>query len=182
VYEGYGLTEASPVVSVNPGNNNQLGTIGLAVPNTELKVVSDEGDELDVNSPGELCVRGPQVMLGYWQRPDETAMVLDSDGWLRTGDIAVIREDGFAKIVDRKKDMIVVSGFKVFPGEIEDVVSHHPDVKLCAAIGVPDEHSGEAVQLYVVKRRDALTETEIRDYCRQHLTNYKVPRRVLFRA
>jgi len=181
VYEGYGLTEASPVVSVNPGNNNQLGTIGLAVPNTELKVVDDNGAELDINQPGELCVRGPQVMLGYWQRPEETAQVLDADGWLRTGDIAIIREDGFAKIVDRKKDLIVVSGFKVFPGEIEDVVSKHPDVVICAAIGVPDEHSGEVVQLYVVKRRATLTEKEVRDFCRQQLTNYKVPKHVIFR-
>jgi long-chain acyl-CoA synthetase len=181
VYEGYGLTEASPVVSVNPGTNNQLGTIGLVVPDTQIKVVDDDGNALDINQPGELCVRGPQVMLGYWQRPDETAGVLDADGWLRTGDIAVVRDDGYAKIVDRKKDMIVVSGFKVFPGEIEDVVAHHPDVKLCAAIGVPDEHSGEVVQLYVVKRRDALTEQALRDYCREHLTNYKVPRRVIFR-
>ena len=181
VYEGYGLTEASPVVSVNPGNNNQPGTIGLAVPNTELKIVDDNGAELDINQPGELCVRGPQVMPGYWQRPEETAQVLDADGWLRTGDIAIIREDGFAKIVDRKKDLIVVSGFKVFPGEIEDVVSKHPDVVICAAIGVPDAHSGEVVQLYVVSRRASLTETEVRDFCRQHLTSYKVPRHVIFR-
>jgi long-chain acyl-CoA synthetase len=181
VYEGYGLTEASPVVSVNPGTNNQIGTIGIVVPDTQIKVIDDDGKPLDINQPGELCVRGPQVMLGYWQRPDETAAVLDSEGWLRTGDIAIIRQDGYTKIVDRKKDMIVVSGFKVFPGEIEDVVTHHPDVKLCAAIGVPDEHSGEAVQLYVVKRHPALTEQAVRDYCREHLTNYKVPRRVIFR-
>lgn len=181
VYEGYGLTEASPVVSVNPGNNNQLGTIGLAVPNTELKVIDDDGKSLDINQPGELCVRGPQVMAGYWQRPEETANVLDVDGWLRTGDIAIIREDGFTKIVDRKKDMIIVSGFKVFPGEIESVVSQHPDVVLCAAIGVPDEHSGEVVQLYVVKRRAGLTEQELREFCKIHLTNYKVPRRIVFR-
>lgn len=182
VYEGYGLTEASPVVTVNPGTNNQPGTIGLALPDTELRVIDDENAVLDINQPGELCVRGPQVMLGYWQRPEETAHVLDGDGWLRTGDIAIIREDGFTKIVDRKKDLIVVSGFKVYPGEIEDVVSQHPDVVLCAAIGVPDEHSGEVVQLYVVKRRETLSEQELRDYCRQHLTNYKVPRHVIFRA
>ncbi|MET0377492.1 MAG: AMP-binding protein [Spongiibacteraceae bacterium] len=182
VYEGYGLTEASPVVSVNPGNNNQPGTIGLAVPATELQVIDDENNVLEINQPGELCVRGPQVMLGYWQRAEETANVLDANGWLRTGDIAVIREDGFAKIVDRKKDLIVVSGFKVFPGEIEDVVSQHPDVVLCAAIGVPDEHSGEVVQLYVIKRREALSEQDVRDFCRQHLTNYKVPRHVIFRT
>lgn len=181
VYEGYGLTEASPVVSVNPGTNNQIGTIGIVVPDTQIKVIDDDGKSLDINQPGELCVRGPQVMLGYWQRPDETTAVLDGEGWLRTGDIAIIREDGYTKIVDRKKDMIVVSGFKVYPGEIEDVVAHHPDVKLCAAIGVPDEHSGEAVQLYVVKRHAALTEQAVRDYCREHLTNYKVPRHVIFR-
>jgi long-chain acyl-CoA synthetase len=181
VYEGYGLTEASPVVSVNPGSNNQPGTIGLAVPDTELKVIDDDGNALEINHAGELCVRGPQVMLGYWQRPEETTQVLDSDGWLRTGDIAVIREDGFAKIVDRKKDLIVVSGFKVFPGEIEDVVSQHPNVLLSAAVGVPDEHSGEAVRLYVVPRREGLSEQDVRDFCRQHLTNYKVPRQVIFR-
>jgi long-chain acyl-CoA synthetase len=127
-------------------------------------------------------VKGPQVMLGYWQRPDETAQVLSADGWLRTGDIAIVREDGYIKIVDRKKDMISVSGFKVFPGEVEDVVSRHPDVLECAAIGVPDEHSGEVVKVFVVPRRPGVTEAEIREFCHQHLTGYKVPKHVEFRT
>jgi long-chain acyl-CoA synthetase len=181
VYEGYGLTEASPVVSVNPGNDNQLGTIGIAVPGTFIKVVDEDNRELDIDQPGELCVKGPQVMLGYWQRDDETRKVLDAEGWLRTGDIAIVRADGFIKIVDRKKDLIVVSGFKVFPGEVEDVISRHPDVVECAAIGVPDEHSGEAVKVFVVKRRPGLTEQEVRDFAHKSLTGYKVPKQVEFR-
>ncbi|MFT3930699.1 MAG: AMP-binding protein [Spongiibacteraceae bacterium] len=181
IYEGYGLTEASPVVSVNPGTNNQPGTIGLALVDTEIKIVDDHGNALDINQPGELCVKGPQVMLGYWQRDDETRKVLDAEGWLRTGDVAIVREDGFIKIVDRIKDMIVVSGFKVFPGEVEEVVSRHPDVIECAAIGVPDEHSGEVVQVFVVPRRADLTEKEIRDFCHEQLTGYKIPKHVVFR-
>ena len=181
IYEGYGLTEASPVVSVNPGTNNQPGTIGLALAATEIRILDDHGQSLDINQPGELCVKGPQVMLGYWQRDDETRKVLDADGWLRTGDVALVREDGFIKIVDRIKDMIVVSGFKVFPGEVEDVVARHPDVIECAAIGVPDEHSGEVVKVFVVSRRPDLTEKEIRDFCHQHLAGYKVPKHVEFR-
>jgi long-chain acyl-CoA synthetase len=181
VYEGYGLTEASPVVSVNPGTNNQPGTIGLPLVQTDIKIIGDHGQELDINQPGELCVKGPQVMLGYWRRDDETRKVLDAEGWLRTGDVAIVREDGFIKIVDRIKDMIVVSGFKVFPGEVEEVLSRHPDVVECAAIGVPDEHSGEVVKAFVVPRRPDLTEKEIRDFCHQHLTGYKVPKQVEFR-
>ncbi|MDB6060445.1 MAG: long-chain-fatty-acid--CoA ligase [Verrucomicrobiaceae bacterium] len=181
VYEGYGLTEASPVVSVNPGTNNQIGTIGVAVPGTHIKVVDEENRELDLNQPGELCVKGPQVMLGYWQRADETRKVLDDDGWLRTGDIAIVREDGYIKIVDRKKDVIVVSGFKVFPGEVEDVLSRHPDILECAVIGVPDEHSGEVVKAFVVRRSDSLTEQQVRDFCHENLTGYKVPKQVEFR-
>lgn len=181
IYEGYGLTEASPVVSINPGTNNQAGTIGLPLVGTEIKIVDDHGNELDINQPGELCVKGPQVMLGYWQRDDETRKVLDADGWLRTGDVAIVREDGFIKIVDRIKDMIVVSGFKVYPGEVEEVVSRHPDVLECAAIGIPDEHSGEVVKVFVVPRRPGLTEKEIRDFCHEHLTGYKVPKQVEFR-
>ncbi len=181
IYEGYGLTEASPVVSINPGTNNQPGTIGLPLPLTEIKIVDDANHELATNQPGELCVKGPQVMLGYWQRADETARVLSADGWLRTGDVALVREDGYIKIVDRLKDMIVVSGFKVFPGEVEDVVSQHPDVLECAAIGVPDEHSGEVVKVFVVPRRAGVTEAQIREFCHQHLTGYKVPKHVEFR-
>lgn len=181
IYEGYGLTEASPVVSINPGGNNQVGTIGIALPETEVRILGDENRELGIDEPGELCIRGPQVMLGYWRRPDETAKVLDVDGWLRSGDIAVVRADGYIKIVDRIKDMIVVSGFKVFPGEVEEVVSRHPDVLECAVIGVPDEHSGEVVKVFVVPRREGVTEKDIRDFAHQHLTGYKVPKQVEFR-
>src|SRR5690606_36177592 len=182
VYEGYGLTEASPVVSVNPGTNNQIGTSGVAVPGTSVKIVDDDNQSLEVNQPGELCVRGPQVMLGYWQRDDETVKVLDQEGWLRSGDIAIVREDGYLKIVDRKKDVIVVSGFKVFPGEVEDVLSRHPDILECAVIGVRDEHSGEVVKAFVVPRRQNLTEQEVRDFCHESLTGYKVPKHVEFRT
>jgi long-chain acyl-CoA synthetase len=182
VYEGYGLTEASPVVSINPGGNNQIGTIGIALPDTEIRIVGDDNREMEIDEPGELCVRGPQVMMGYWQRPDETAKVLDAEGWLRSGDIAVVRPDGYIKIVDRIKDMIVVSGFKVFPGEVEEVVSSHPDVLECAVIGVPDEHSGETVKVFVVPRRQGVTEQEIRDFARERLTGYKVPKLVEFRT
>ena len=181
IYEGYGLTEASPVVSVNPGNNNQLGTIGIAVPSTDVRILDEDNRDQGIGEPGELCVRGPQVMLGYWRRDDETRKVLDAEGWLRTGDIAIVREDGFMKIVDRKKDLIVVSGFKVFPGEVEDVISRHPDVIECAAIGVPDEHSGEAVKVFVVSRRADLTAQEIREFAHKQLTGYKVPKQVEFR-
>lgn len=182
VYEGYGLTEASPVVSINPGGNNQVGTIGIALPDTEICILGDENRQLGIEEPGELCVRGPQVMLGYWQRPDETAKVLDADGWLRSGDIAVVRQDGYLKIVDRIKDMIVVSGFKVFPGEVEEVISRNPDVLECAVIGVPDEHSGEVVKVFVVPRRQGVTEKEIREFAQKHLTGYKVPKQVEFRS
>jgi long-chain acyl-CoA synthetase len=181
IYEGYGLTETSPVVSINPGTNNQVGTVGLPVPGTEVKVIDDAGHELIGGEPGELCVRGPQVMLGYWRRADETRNVIDGDGWLHTGDIAVIRDDGYLKIVDRKKDMIVVSGFKVYPGEVEEVLSQHPDVREAAVIGVPDEHSGEAVVAVIVPRREGVTERDIRDFCHARLTGYKVPRRIEFR-
>ena len=182
IYEGYGLTETSPVVTINPGNNNQIGTIGLPVPGTEVKVIDDAGKTLPSGEAGELCVRGPQVMLGYWQRAEETRNTVDGDGWLRTGDIAVIRDDGYLKIVDRKKDMVVVSGFKVYPGEVEEVLSQHPDVREAAVVGVPDEHSGEAVLAVVVPRRAGVTEAEIRAFCHDRLTGYKVPRRVEFRT
>jgi long-chain acyl-CoA synthetase len=182
VYEGYGLTEASPVVSINPGGNNQIGTIGIPLPETDIKILGDGNVEQDINQPGELCVKGPQVMMGYWQRADETAKVLDAEGWLRTGDIAIVREDGYIKIVDRIKDMIVVSGFKVFPGEVEEVVSRHPDVLECAVIGVPDEHSGEVVKVFVVPRNPGLTEKSVRDFAHQFLTGYKVPKLVEFRT
>jgi long-chain acyl-CoA synthetase len=181
IVEGYGLTETSPVVSVNPVSANRIGTIGLPVPSTEVRIIDEEGRELGPGEAGELCVRGPQVMLGYWQRPDETAKVLSEDGWLRTGDIAMVDEAGYLKIVDRKKDMIVVSGFNVYPNEIEEIVVAHPEVIECAAVGVPDERTGEAVKVFVVRRSDSLSEDALRDYCRERLTGYKIPRHFVFR-
>ncbi len=182
VAEGYGLTETSPVVSANPGNRIEIGTIGVAVPNTDIKVVDDEGVVQPLESPGELCVRGPQVMQGYWQRPEETDKVMDAEGYLRTGDVAIIRDDGFLQIVDRKKDMIVVSGFNVYPNELEDVLYKHPDVLECAAVGVPDETSGEIIKMFVVSKSGNLSADEVREFCRRSLTAYKVPRMVEFRT
>ncbi|WP_027896392.1 long-chain-fatty-acid--CoA ligase FadD2 [Zestomonas thermotolerans] len=182
ITEGYGLTETSPVVSTNPrGRLARLGTVGLPVPGTALKVIDEQGNELPLGEPGELCVKGPQVMKGYWQRPEATAEVLDAEGWLKTGDIAVIDPDGYLRIVDRKKDMIIVSGFNVYPNEIEEVVMAHPKVASCAAIGVPDEKSGEAVKLFVVPREPGLSVEELKAYCREQLTGYKVPKHIVLR-
>jgi long-chain acyl-CoA synthetase len=181
IVEGYGMSETSPCISVNPVNANRLGTIGIAVPSTEVRIIDDAGREVGAGEPGELVVRGPQVMLGYWNRPDETAKVLSPDGWLHTGDIAVLTPEGYLKIVDRKKDMIVVSGFNVYPNEIEDVVVSHPDVLECAAVGVPDARTGESLRVFVVRRNPALTEESLREYCRANLTGYKMPREFVFR-
>ncbi|MEH6625147.1 MAG: AMP-binding protein [Motiliproteus sp.] len=180
IMEGYGLTETSPAVTFNRPGEEQIGSIGQPVALTEVKVIDDEGVTLTGEAAGELCVRGPQVMKGYWQCPEATAEVLDSEGWLKTGDVAVIQADGFLRIVDRKKDLIIVSGFNVYPNEIEDVVVTLPEVTECAAIGVPDEKCGEAVLLYVVSATPELTEEDIRHYCRSKLTGYKVPRSVRF--
>ncbi len=180
--EGYGLTETSPVVSANRlDSRTYTGSIGLPLPSTEVTLRDDSGHEVPPGESGELCVRGPQVMKGYWNRPDETAKVLDADGWLRTGDIARMDADGYLYIVDRKKDMILVSGFNVYPNEIEDVVARHPGVLEVAAIGVPDEHSGEVVKLFVVRKDPALTEEALRQYCHDELTGYKRPRYIEFR-
>ncbi|RJG14060.1 long-chain-fatty-acid--CoA ligase [Pseudomonas cavernicola] len=182
VVEGYGLTETSPVASTNPyGDKARLGTVGMPVPGTAFKVIDDDGLELAIGERGELCVKGPQVMKGYWQRPDATAEVLDAEGWLKTGDIAVIDPDGFVRIVDRKKDLIIVSGFNVYPNEIEDVVMAHPKVASCAAIGVADEKSGEAVKLFVVAREAGLTVEELKAYCKENFTGYKVPKHIVFK-
>jgi len=181
ISEGYGMTETSPVVSVNPLGAIQVGTIGLPVPSTQVKVIDDEGNDLPIGEVGELCVKGPQVMKGYWQRPDETAKTMTPDGWLKTGDIALIQEDGYIKIVDRKKDMILVSGFNVYPNEVEDVVASHPDVLECAAIGVPDDKSGEVVKIFVIRRNPNLKESELREFCKQRLTGYKMPKYIEFR-
>ncbi len=179
--EGYGLTECAPLVSANPHDMDyHSGSIGLPVPSTEVKLIDDEGDEVPPGEPGELCVKGPQVMLGYWQRPDATDEILQ-DGWLRTGDIAVMDDEGFMRIVDRKKDMILVSGFNVYPNEIEDVVMQHSGVLEVAAVGVPSGASGEAVKIFVVKKDASLTEEALIVFCRRHLTGYKVPKLVEFR-
>ncbi|WP_139308794.1 long-chain-fatty-acid--CoA ligase FadD [Pantoea sp. 1.19] len=179
--EGYGLTECSPLVSVNPYDiRHHNGSIGLPVPSTDIKLVDDAGDEVAPGEPGELCVKGPQVMQGYWQRPDATEEVL-KEGWLRTGDIVTLDEQGFLRIVDRKKDMILVSGFNVYPNEIEDVLMLHPKVREAAAIGVPSGASGEAVKVCVVKKDPSLSEEELIAHCRRQLTGYKVPRIVEFR-
>jgi len=181
--EGYGLTETSPVVCVNPLDAREFsGKIGLPVPSTEVRVIDDEGKELGIGQVGELCVRGPQVMRGYWNMPEETSKVLDADGWFRTGDMAEIDESGFVRITDRKKDMVVVSGFNVYPNEVEDVVAMHPGVLECAVIGIPDEHSGEAVKLIVVRKDPEVTEKQLIEHCRKHLTYYKIPKKVEFRT
>ncbi|MCP8898050.1 AMP-binding protein [Gilvimarinus xylanilyticus] len=181
VCEGYGLTETSPVVCINPRSGIRLGTVGLPVPETEVKTVDDDGADLPLGEAGELCVRGPQVMKGYWHREDATAEILSPDGWLKTGDIAVIDAEGYVKIVDRKKDMINVSGFKVFPNEVEDALTAHPDLVEAAVVGVEDEESGELVKAFVVSTNPALTEKEVREFARQSLTAYKVPSSVEFR-
>jgi long-chain acyl-CoA synthetase len=181
VSEGYGMTETSPIASFNPPGHTQLGTIGMPVSNTLCKVIDDEGNDLPMGEAGELCVKGPQVMKGYWQRPEATAETITEDGWLKTGDMAVILENGYMKIVDRKKDMIIVSGFNVYPNEIEDVVSSHPDIIECAAVGIPDDVSGEQVKIFAVSSNPALTGKAVTDFCRERLTAYKVPKLVEFR-
>jgi long-chain acyl-CoA synthetase len=182
ILQAYGLTEASPVVTSTPPNAGTFsGDVGLPVPGTEVEIWDEEGRALPPGQPGELVVRGPQVMAGYWQRPDETARVLTPEGYLRTGDMAVMDERGFVKIVDRKKDMIIVSGFNVYPNEVEDVVAMHPGVRECAAIGVPDAHSGEAVKLFVVRADPGLTAEAVMDHCRAQLTGYKRPKSIEFR-
>ena len=181
VSEGYGMTETSPIASFNPPGHTQLGTIGMPVSNTLCKVIDEEGNDLPLGEAGELCVKGPQVMKGYWQRPEATAETITEDGWLKTGDMAVILENGYMKIVDRKKDMIIVSGFNVYPNEIEDVVASHPDIVECAAVGIPDEVSGEQVKIFAVSNNPALTAKEVTDFCRERLTAYKVPKLVEFR-
>jgi len=179
--EGYGLTECAPLVSANPHDiDYHSGSIGLPVPSTEVTLIDDEGNEVPAGEPGELCVKGPQVMLGYWQRPDATDEILQ-DGWLRTGDIATMDEEGFMRIVDRKKDMILVSGFNVYPNEIEDVVMQHSGVLEVAAVGVPGGASGETVKIFVVKKDPALSEESLITFCRRHLTAYKVPKLIEFR-
>ncbi|WP_256835003.1 long-chain-fatty-acid--CoA ligase FadD1 [Pseudomonas sediminis] len=182
ICEGFGMTETSPVATVNPFSAIQLGTIGIPVPSTLCKIINDEGQELAIGEIGELCVKGPQVMKGYWQRQEATDEILDADGWLKTGDIGLIQEDGYLRIVDRKKDMILVSGFNVYPNELEDVLATLPGVLQCAAIGVPDEKSGEAIKVFVVvKPGESVTKEQVMEHMRANLTGYKVPKAVEFR-
>ena len=182
IVEGYGLTETSPVASTNPyGDKARLGTVGIPVPGTAFKIIDDNGIELDLGERGELCIKGPQVMKGYWNRAEASAEVLDADGWLKTGDIAVIDPDGYVRIVDRKKDLIIVSGFNVYPNEIEDVVMAHPKVASCAVIGIPDDRTGEAVKLFVVAREVGVSVEELRAYCKENFTGYKVPKLIVLR-
>jgi long-chain acyl-CoA synthetase len=183
IVEGYGLSETSPSASCNPVDSTAFsGNIGLPMPNTEFKLLDDEGKEVPMGQPGEICIKGPQVMAGYWQRPDETAKVMTADGYFRSGDIGIVDERGYFKIVDRKKDMILVSGFNVYPNEVEDVVTQMPGVLECAAVGVADTKAGEAVKLVIVKKDPAVTEAQVRAFCESNLTGYKRPKIVEFRT
>jgi long-chain acyl-CoA synthetase len=181
--EGYGMTESSPVATINPMVDGARfnGSIGLPIPSTSISIQDEDGKQLALGEVGEICIQGPQVMKGYWNQPGETAKVLTPDGWLRTGDIGRIDDSGFVYIVDRKKDMILVSGFNVYPNEIEDIVMKCPGVAEVAAIGIPDEHSGEVVKIFVVRKDPALTEEKLKEYCRENLTGYKRPKVIEFR-
>ena len=181
--EGYGLSETSPALTCNPATVREFsGTIGLPMPSTYLSIRNDDGNEVPLGQPGEICAKGPQVMAGYWNRPDETAQVMTADGYFRTGDIGVMDDRGFTKIVDRKKDMILVSGFNVYPNEIEEVIASHPGVLECAVIGVPDARSGEAVKAFIVRKDPSLTAEEVIKFCGTQLTAYKVPKQIEFRT
>ena len=182
ICEGYGLSETSPIVTSNPALTTlHAGGIGLPVPSTWLKLLDEEGQEVPAGEPGEIAIKGPQVMGGYWRRPEETALVMTPDGYFKSGDIGTMDERGFFKIVDRKKDMVLVSGFNVYPTEVEDVVSHMADVMECACVGVPDAKTGEAVKLLIVKKSPSLTEAQVRAYCKENLTAYKQPKLIEFR-
>jgi long-chain acyl-CoA synthetase len=183
ICEGYGLSETSPSASCNPTTSTEYtGTIGVPMPSTYMKLLDDDGNEVAHGQPGEIAIKGPQVMAGYWQRPDETAKVMTPDGYFKTGDIGVVDERGYFKIVDRKKDMVLVSGFNVYPNEVEDVVAKLEGVMECAVVGVADEKTGEAVKLVIVKKDPKLTEAQVRDYCRANLTGYKQPKVIEFRT
>ncbi len=180
--EGYGLTETSPVASCNPvDGTDKVGTIGIPLPSTDMIIRDDNDKPVAMGQQGEICIKGPQVMKGYWQRPEETASMIGADGWLKTGDIGILDEEGFTRIVDRKKDMILVSGFNVYPNEIEEVMMSHPKVLEVAAVGVPDPHSTEAVKVFIVAKDPSLTEEEVIQHCKANLTGYKVPKKVEFR-
>lgn len=182
IIEGYGLSETSPVATCNPNNIEvYTGTIGLPLPSTEVTIRDDDGNDVQLGQSGEICIRGPQVMAGYWRRPEETDKVMTSDGFFKTGDVGVMDERGYVRIVDRKKDMVLVSGFNVYPNEVEDVAVQHPGVLEAAVIGVPDKHSGEAVKLFVVRRDPELTVEDLAEFCKQQLTGYKRPKYIEFR-
>ncbi|MCZ8043524.1 MAG: AMP-binding protein [Beijerinckiaceae bacterium] len=182
IIEGYGLSETSPVASINRTDIAEFtGTVGFPLPSTEIAIRDAEGHDLPIGESGEICIRGPQVMVGYWNRPDETAKVMSEDGYFRSGDVGVMLPDGQVRIVDRMKDMVLVSGFNVYPNEVEDVIAMHPGVLESAVIGLPDEHSGEAVTAFVVRKNDALTADELRAFCKESLTGYKVPKQIFFR-
>jgi long-chain acyl-CoA synthetase len=182
IAEGYGLSETSPVATSNRLDvDGFTGSIGLPVPSTDIAIRDDDGKDVPIGQAGEICIRGPQVMAGYWNRPDETAKVMTSDHFFKSGDIGVMDRDGYIRIVDRKKDMILVSGFNVYPNEIEQVVNLHPGVLECAAIGVPDAKSGESVKLFVVRRDSTLSESDLSDYCKDNFTAYKRPKYIEFR-
>ena len=181
--EGYGLSETSPGAIINRVDSTEFtGMIGLPIPSTEIAILDDEGNPLPVGQAGEIAIRGPQVMAGYWNRPDETAKVMTADGYFKSGDVGVMDEDGYIKLVDRKKDMVIVSGFNVYPNEVEEVVSSCPGVLECAVVGVPDEHSGEAVKVFIVKKDPQLTERDVAEYCAKNLTGYKKPKYIEFRS
>jgi long-chain acyl-CoA synthetase len=183
ICEGYGLSETSPSASCNPTDSKAYtGSIGVPLPGTWFRLLDDDGHDVPPGQPGEIAIKGPQVMAGYWQRPDETAKVMTADGYFKSGDIGTVDERGFFKIVDRKKDMVLVSGFNVYPNEIEDVVSQLDGVLECAVVGVPDEKSGEAVKLVIVKKNPALSEAQVREFCKLNLTGYKQPKVVEFRT
>ncbi|HNN18105.1 MAG TPA: AMP-binding protein, partial [Giesbergeria sp.] len=184
ICEGYGLSETSPSASCNPTTSTEYtGTIGVPLPSTSMKLLDDDGREVTtLGEPGEIAIKGPQVMAGYWQRPDETAKVMTEDGYFKSGDIGVMDARGFFKIVDRKKDMVLVSGFNVYPNEVEEVVANCPGVLECAVVGVPDEKTGEAVKLVIVKKDPSLTEAQVKEFCKANLTGYKQPKVIEFRT
>ncbi|MES2048117.1 MAG: long-chain fatty acid--CoA ligase [Pseudomonadota bacterium] len=183
IAEGYGLSETSPVATANPANTKEFsGTIGMPIPSTEIMILDDDGNPVPLGEPGEIAIRGPQVMVGYWNRPDETAKVMTADGFFKSGDVGIMDFRGYTTIVDRKKDMILVSGFNVYPNEIEGVVAMHPGVLECACVGVPDANSGEAVKLFVVRKDPSLTAEQLMDYCKEQFTAYKKPKYIEFRT
>lgn len=182
IVEGYGLSETAPVATGNPSDSTVFsGTIGLPIPSTDIAILDDDANPVPLGQPGEIAIRGPQVMVGYWNRPEETANVMTADGFFKSGDIGIMDERGYVTIVDRKKDMVLVSGFNVYPNEVEGVVAMHPGVLECAVVGVPDEATGEAVKLFVVRRDPDLTAQQLMDYCQQQLTGYKRPKQIEFR-